>query len=113
MTYLVELPVKTSDGSADAVRVEVTGPAEGLMQAARPGEVVARAARSLDDMLAGVRPVAQSFIEGLSDMTRTPDEIRLDFGMSLSLGADVVISKTSAGATFAVSLTWKNPAPKP
>ncbi len=109
MTYLVELPVKTRDGSVDVVKVEVTGPAEGLVRAARPGQVVARAARSLDDMLAGVRPVAQSFIEGLSDMTRTPDEIKLEFGMSLSLEADVVISKTSAEATFAVSLTWKNP----
>ncbi|MFC9759196.1 CU044_2847 family protein [Streptomyces sp. NPDC056921] len=40
------------------------------------------------------------------------DEITLEFGLSLSAEADVVISSTSAQANFAVRLTWDRRAPE-
>ncbi len=106
MAYLVELPVGTADGRTDVVRVEIEQTAEGLVQVARPGQVVARATRSLGEMLAGVRPVAQDFVDGFRAMVHVPDEIGIEFGLSLSAEADVVISSTSAQANFKVSLTW-------
>ncbi|GAA2811894.1 CU044_2847 family protein [Kitasatospora aburaviensis] len=106
MAYLVELPVGSVDGNPDVVRVEIEQVAEGLVQVARPGQVVARATRSMGDMLAAVRPVAQDFVDGFRGMAHGPDEIGIEFGLSLSAEADVVISSTSAQANFKVSLTW-------
>ncbi|MDR3080484.1 MAG: hypothetical protein LBV60_06070 [Streptomyces sp.] len=106
MAYLVELPIGTSDGRPGVVKVEVEHVAEGLVQVARPGQVVARATRSLGQMLAEVRPVAQNFVDGFHGMIHAPDEIGIEFGLSLSAEADVVISSTAAAANFKVSLTW-------
>lgn len=66
MTYLVELPVAVHDGPADVVKVEISRSADGLVKAARPGQVVARAARSVDDMLT----LAQTFVDTFGDMAR-------------------------------------------
>ena len=70
---------------------------------------MARATRSLNDMLAGIRPVAENFVDGFRDMARQPDEIGVEFGLSLSAEADVVISRTTGQASFKVTLTWRNP----
>ncbi|MFJ9693906.1 CU044_2847 family protein [Kitasatospora sp. NPDC101183] len=107
MTYFVELPVTAAGSDApETVRVEIAQVGEGLVQVSRPGQVVARATRSLGDMLAGIRPVAQNFVEGFHGLAHAPDEISIEFGLSLSAEADVVISSTSAEANFKVSLTW-------
>ncbi|WP_234355835.1 CU044_2847 family protein [Kitasatospora aureofaciens] len=107
--YLVELPVEGEAGPGQLVRVEVEPAGEGLIQVSRPGQVAARAARSLGEMLAGIRPVAESFVEGLGGMAQAPEEISLEFGLSMSAEADLVISTTTAQANFKVSLTWRPP----
>jgi hypothetical protein len=107
MTYLVELPVSAGDGPPQTVRVAIEGAEEGLVEVARPGQVVARATRSLGEMLVGIRPVVQSFVDGFGGMPDAPDEIGVEFGLSLSGEADVVISKTAAAANFKLSLTWR------
>ncbi|RLV04544.1 hypothetical protein CTZ27_11555 [Streptomyces griseocarneus] len=110
MTYLVELPVVgAADGSLDVVKVEIEEAGDGLVRVARPGQIVARASRSLGDMLAGIRPVAHQFVEGFRGMAQPPDEIAVEFGVSLSAEADVIISSTAAQANFKVSLTWQRP----
>jgi hypothetical protein len=58
MRYLVELPV----GDAQTVSVEIEQTADGLSDVSRAGQAVDRATRSLGEMLAGVRPVAESFL---------------------------------------------------
>ncbi|MHC0433561.1 CU044_2847 family protein [Streptomyces sp. O3] len=106
MAYLVELPVTVAGGPPEIVKVQIEQAGDGLVQVARPGQVVARATRSLSDMLAGVRPVAQNFVEGFRGMVDAPDEIGVEFGVSLTAEADVVISSTAAQANFNVTLTW-------
>ncbi|GHJ39786.1 CU044_2847 family protein [Streptomyces sp. TS71-3] len=108
MAYVVEVPVAGDEGAPDGViKVAIEeAPQDGLVKVARPGQVVARATRSLGDLLAGVRPVAQHFVEGFSTMAHAPDEITVEFGLSLSAQADVVVSSTSAQANFKVCLTW-------
>jgi hypothetical protein len=108
MGYLVELPLDDGeDGSARVVQVEIEEkPTDGLVKVARPGQVVARATRSLGEMLSGVRPVAQNLVETFEDMPQGPQEITVQFGLSLSAKADVVISSSTAQANFAVVLKW-------
>lgn len=107
MTYLVEIPVGDVDGSPQIVKAQIEQTPDGLVKVARPGQVVARATRSLGDMLAGIRPVAENFVHGFHDMARAPDEIGMEFGLSLSAEADLVISSTAAQAHFKVTLTWR------
>ncbi|MFC0432258.1 CU044_2847 family protein [Kutzneria buriramensis] len=114
MTYLVELPVGEANGQPQTIAVEIEQAEDGLVQVSRPGEVVARAGRSLGEMLAGVRPVAEHFVQGFRDMATAPDEIGIEFGLSLSAKADVIISSTAAQANFKVTLKWhKQPADEP
>ncbi|PWK65049.1 hypothetical protein BCL76_11336 [Streptomyces sp. CG 926] len=105
--YHVELPIGGADGPQDVVRVEVVETGEdGLVRVARPGQVMVRASRSLAEMVTGIRPVAQSFVDGFRGMAQAPDELNLEFGLSISAEADVVISSTAAEANFKISLTW-------
>ncbi|MFI8386801.1 CU044_2847 family protein [Streptomyces sp. NPDC085540] len=107
MVYHVELPIGGAGGPQDVVRVAVVETGEdGLVRVARPGQVVARASRSLGEMVTGIRPVAQSFVDGFRGMAQAPDELNLEFGLSISAEADVVISSTAAEANFKISLTW-------
>jgi hypothetical protein len=111
--YLVELPVGEADGVPQTVAVEVEQAEDGLVKVSRPGEVVARAGRSLGEMVAGVRPVAEHFVQGFRGMVHTPDEIGVEFGLSLSAKADVIITSTSAQANFKVTLKWHRQPPAP
>jgi len=109
VTYLVEVPVTTAGGAPGLVQVEVEEIADGLVKVARPGQVVARASRALSEMLTGIRPIAQNFVDGLAGTDPAPDQVSVEFGLSLSAAADIVISSTSAQANFKVSLTWHGP----
>uniref|UniRef100_UPI0031D4E3AD CU044_2847 family protein n=1 Tax=Streptomyces hawaiiensis TaxID=67305 RepID=UPI0031D4E3AD len=113
VVYLVEVPVAGADGQSETVRVQIESQGDGLVRVARPGQVVARASRSLGEMVAAVRPVAQNFVDGFQGMTRRPDEISVEFGLALSAEADVVISSTSAQANFKVALVWRRPSADP
>jgi Trypsin-co-occurring domain 1 len=112
MKYLVELPVDGPDGRAHVVGVEIEQAAEGLVKVSRPGQVVARAAHSLGEMLAAIRPVADSFAGGFAGMANAPDEIGLEFGLSLSADANLVVATSAAQANFKVALTWSRPGPE-
>ncbi|MDI3422669.1 CU044_2847 family protein [Streptomyces luteolus] len=110
MKHVVELPVDGRDGQRGTVQVQVEQVGDGLADVSRPGRLAERATRSLGDMLGSVRPVAENFLDGFADMERAPDEIGLEFGLSLTAQADVVVSSTAAAANFKVTLTWRSPA---
>ncbi|KQV20906.1 MULTISPECIES: CU044_2847 family protein [unclassified Kitasatospora] len=101
MKHLVELPVGET-----TVKVEISVEDDGLVQVSRPERLARRAARSLGEMLADIRPVAEEFVTGLGSMTQRPDEVSLEFGLTMSAEADLVISSAAAEANFTVSMTW-------
>ncbi|MEU1041104.1 CU044_2847 family protein [Streptomyces sp. NPDC005551] len=100
----VEVPV--GDGGDDVVRVQIREVDESLVRVGRGGRAVARAERSLGEMLDTVRPVADSFVGRFGALANPPDEMTLEFGVSLSAEADVVIASTATQANFSVTLTW-------
>ncbi|WP_329166950.1 hypothetical protein OHB49_42760 (plasmid) [Streptomyces sp. NBC_01717] len=126
MAYLVELPVSAPGGAGDAggvgdfggaaprgrtdvVQVQIEEVPDGLVEVARPGQVVARATRSLNDMLAGIRPIAENFVAAFRDMPDGPDEIGVQFSLAFTADADLVISRTTGQAGITVTLTWRRP----
>ncbi|WP_405719716.1 hypothetical protein OG607_05940 [Streptomyces sp. NBC_01537] len=102
--HTVEVPL--GDGSDECVRVQIREVDETLVRVGRGGRSIARAERSLGQMLDTVRPVAESFVGRFKGLAHPPDEITLEFGVSLSAEADVVIASTATAANFSVSLTW-------
>ncbi|MFJ6183546.1 CU044_2847 family protein [Streptomyces sp. NPDC092295] len=102
--HTVEVPL--GDGSDETIRVQIREVDEALVRVGRGSRSVARAERSFGQMLDTVRPVAESFVGRLRGMANAPDEITLEFGVSLSAEADVVIASTATAANFSVSLTW-------
>ncbi|MFE4947235.1 CU044_2847 family protein [Streptomyces sp. NPDC056641] len=102
--HTVEVPL--DDGSDETIRVQIREVDEALVRVGRGSRSVARAERSFGQMLDTVRPVAESFVGRLRGMANAPDEITLEFGVSLSAEADVVIASTATAANFSVSLTW-------
>lgn len=102
--------VTLGDGSEESVRVQIREVDESLVRVGRGGRSIARAERSLGQMLDTVRPVAESFVGRFSGLANAPDEITLEFGVSLSAEADVVIASTATAANFSVSLTWNRSA---
>jgi hypothetical protein len=109
VTYLVEMDIDGADGSSQTVTVEVEQREDGMVPAARPGRVVAKAARSFGEMLAGIRPVAESLVGEFRGMADAPEQIGVEFGLSFTTQADVIISSAAAQATFKVTLAWKKP----
>jgi hypothetical protein len=109
MKYVTELRVDGADGTLRTVSVEVDQADAGLVDASLRSQAANRATRSLGEMLAGVRPVAESFLDSFAGMANSPDEISLEFGLSVSASADLVIATTAAQSNFQVSLTWHNP----
>lgn len=106
MKYLIELQV---DGPDSTVGVEIEQAADGIIDVSRPGQVPARAVRSLREMLGVIRPVAESFLDSLAGMADNPDEIGLQFGLSLSADANLIVATAATQANFQVSLTWRRP----
>lgn len=102
--HTVEVPL--GEGSDESVRVQIREVDETLVRVGRGGRSVARAERSFGQMLDTVRPVAESFVERFRDLANAPDVITLEFGISLSAEADVVIASTATAANSSVSLTW-------
>lgn len=104
----VEVPL--GDGSGEVVRIQIREVDESLVRVGRGGRTVARAGQSLGQMLDTVRPVADSFVARFRELAHAPDEIALEFGVSLSAEADVVIASTATAANFSVTLTWNRSA---
>ncbi|WP_329039012.1 hypothetical protein OIE71_34420 [Streptomyces sp. NBC_01725] len=103
--HMVEVPLGDGEG---VVRVQVDETDESVVRVGRGSRTVARAEESLDRMLEVVRPVADAFVGRCQNMARQPDEATLEFGMSVSADAKILIAGSSAAANFSVSLTWHN-----
>ncbi|SDO81908.1 hypothetical protein SAMN04487981_113238 [Streptomyces sp. cf386] len=70
MAYLVELSVSAPGGSGCVGEFGGAG--------------------SLNDMLAGIRPVVEDFVAAFRDMPDGPDKIGVEFGLTFTADADLV-----------------------
>ncbi len=91
----------------DGVRVVVEGveDQDGARLVSR-GDGPARAARTFEDSLDGVRAAAASALRVFRDGSLRPDAVELEFGVKLSAEAGAVIAKGSAEGHLVVRLSW-------
>ena len=105
MSYLFEVPLDDTG----AVIVEIDEEDDGIVRAARPGEVAGRAAESLRDAWARIHPMAKAFADEVAKSRDGADEVCVEFGIKLTAEAGFVVAKAATEANFRVALTWKRP----
>ncbi|MFF9812330.1 CU044_2847 family protein [Streptomyces sp. NPDC014006] len=100
MEPLVEFT--TTDGAH--VMVEGVDDEAGARLVSRGG--TARATRTFEDSLTGVRTAAESALRVLRGGALRPDAVELEFGVKMSAEAGAVIAKGAAEAHLVVKLSW-------
>jgi len=105
MKRLIEFPL--DHGGSILVEVDVDeNEQDGIVPAARPGEVVARAAQSFEAALGNIKPAASAIIAKLRSLSDAPDEVQVEFGLKLSAEAGAIVAAAGAEANYTVTLKW-------
>jgi hypothetical protein len=99
--------VEFEAGENEIVLVEVDVSDPGVVRAKRPGEIVGRAAQSIEAALESIRPVANAFVDKVQTMKARPAEVSVQFGVKLTMKAGAVIAGSEAEGQFQVTLTWR------
>ena len=104
MKQLIEF---TLENAEETVWVEVEAIEEkyGEQEVAR--DLVQKAKKSFQDALSVARPVAETIIGKLSNLSERPKEIEVEFGLNLSAEAGAIISSSGLEANFKVTLKWE------
>ncbi|MDQ1044387.1 CU044_2847 family protein [Streptomyces sp. V4I2] len=105
MAYVGEMLL--DDGQIVLLEVAGSGPA-GVQRVSRGGGAVAGAAETLQQALARVRPALGAVVEGARSLPRPPGSVTVEFGITLSAEAGVVVARGSTEAHFTVSMEWTN-----
>jgi hypothetical protein len=103
MTEMVEFPL--DGGGALFVQpasVDAGGGELGLASSAE--EKVKKARETLEAALAQVTPAVNSVTSKLRDLS--PDDLTIEFGLTLTAEAGAIVAKGSAEVHFKVTLAW-------
>jgi hypothetical protein len=101
---LIEFPV--ASGSDATVLVEVEDDQAGNVPVGR-GEVMERASRTFEEVVAQVRPAIDVVIGQLRQLAVKPEQTSVEFGIKLSVGADAWIAKTALEGNLKVTFIFK------
>ena len=105
MKRMVEFPLQ--GGGSMLVEVELDeAEQDGMVPAARPGEVAAKAKQTFEQALEQIKPGAEAIVARLQDMSTNPDEISVTFGLKMSASAGAFIAASGMEANFTVLLKW-------
>jgi NTP-dependent ternary system trypsin peptidase co-occuring protein len=101
MAELVAVPL----GNGGVIVVEMDHAQAGVVKAGRPGQIVGKAAQTLEAALESVAPAAQSILAKLRPAQ--PHGITVEFGLTLTAEAGAVIAKATSGCHLKVTLHWE------
>jgi hypothetical protein len=79
---------------------------EGVGRVGRPGEVAAKAGKTLEDALSIVCPTADAVYAVIQRLAAKPEEVTVAFGVRLTVKAGAIIAESQGEAHFEVSLRW-------
>lgn len=96
------------DGSTILVEAEETEVEGEMMRISSTSrEIVNISNKTFEESLGIVKPVANTVLNKLKDLSKQPEEVQVSFGISMDLKAGMFIA-AGTGANFNVTLTWKN-----
>ena len=99
------LSVPFDDGETFLVELsEEAG--SGVIRASRGEGLVDSSIDTFEAGLAKVRHIAGTLLEQLTDLPRSPDHIRAEFGIKVTAEAGLVVAKASGDAHITLQLEW-------
>ncbi len=105
MKRMVDVPLE--GGGSMLIEVELDeDEQDGMVPAARAGDMAAKATQTLQEALEQIKPGAEAVVTKLREMSTRPDEMEVTFGLKLSAGAGAFIASASTEANFTVRLAW-------
>jgi len=105
MKRLIEFPL--DGGGSIVVEVDEPMPDSGVVRAARPGEIAAKAAQTFEDALESIKPAASAIVAKLRNLSDPPDEMEVEFGLKMTAAAGAVVAAAGAEANYKVTLKWQ------
>jgi len=105
VAQLIEFPagggqsiiVQVEDSAADPVTRGIGG----------AQSITTRASQTFEDAISRVRPAAEAIVAQLRSLAAAPDEVEVEFGLTLSAEAGAFIAAASTEANFKLTLTWR------
>lgn len=91
----------------EAEETEVEGEMIRVSQQSKSREIVNISNKTFEESLGIVKPVANTVLNKLKDLSKQPEEVKVSFGISMDLKAGMFVA-AGTGANFNVTLTWKN-----
>jgi hypothetical protein len=105
MKRMIEVPLES--GGSMLMEVELDeSEQQGMVPAARPGEMAAKAKQTFEEALEQIKPGADAIVEKLRGMSAQPDGIEITFGLKMSANAGAFIAASGIEANFTVLLKW-------
>ncbi len=99
--------VRFASEAGQSILVEVDDDRGGrVMRGARPADAVVDAGTSLERVLSGLGPAIKGIVSQLHAAAERPAEIEIEFGIKLSVDANVIIARTGGEANFRIALKW-------
>lgn len=111
MRKLVEFPLE--EGGSVFVEADAESFTGEVTRGMRPRELASEAGQTLEASLARVQPAAVAIVDRLRALADAPEEIQVEFGITLSAELGAFVAKASGDANFRVSLRWKRDSPPP
>jgi len=109
VAQLIEFAV----GSGQSVLVQVEDSAAGpTTRGIGAQSITTRASQTFEEAISRVRPAAEAIVDQLRSLSAAPDEVQVEFGLTLSAQAGAFVAAAGTEANFKVSLTWHRPAGK-
>jgi hypothetical protein len=87
------------------VYVDTTTPDQGGLVGASGAVIEAK--HTFEEAVSGLKPVAEALLGQVRSLVQSPDEVSLEFGVTLKLEAGVLIAKTAGEGNFKVEVKWK------
>ncbi len=111
MKRLVEFP--SESGHSIVVEVDESSTVGVTRRGLSPSAALERGQTTFEEAVERARPLASALIEKLRSISDPPDEVQVEFGLSLSAEAGAVLASASTSAHYRVTLTWERAAEPP
>ena len=107
MAYVVQVPFADQE---ESLLIEVNPAAIGggiELVSDDPALTVARATRTVEQCLTPIKAFLEAAVDRMQELTRSPDELEVEFALGLAGEAGFFFTKGSAEASIKVKATWK------
>ena len=105
MKQLIEFPLAGGDKSI--IEVDIADEFE-IQPAAKAGEILLRATRSLEEALEDMKPTINAIISGLKDCASGVDQTEVEFGIKVGASSELILASAGAEANLKIKLTWRS-----